>query len=98
MTVTGSLLKIGVRRDMKIAFRTLWLPGLAFYFAVTLPWYVLVQIENPQFLRVFFLQHNLERFATNLFQHRQPFWYYAPVLLLSLMPWGQLWQWLLSGG
>ena len=41
----------------------------------------------PTFYRIFFLEHNLERFATNRYQHHQPFWYYLAVLLLGLMPW-----------
>ena len=67
--------------------KSLWLPGIALFFAIALPWYVAVQHRNPQFLHVFIFQHNLERFGTNLFQHSQPFWYYAPVMLLALMPW-----------
>ncbi len=76
-----------LRRDIKSAFRTLWIPGILIYLGIVLPWFILVQIRNPQFIRVFILEHNLERFATNLYQHRQPFWYYIPVLLLSLVPW-----------
>ncbi len=57
------------------------------YFAMVLPWYIAVQRRNPDFLRVFFLEHNLERFATNRYMHEQPFWYYFPIMLLALMPW-----------
>jgi 4-amino-4-deoxy-L-arabinose transferase-like glycosyltransferase len=46
-----------------------------------------VQLRNPAFLRIFFLEHNLERFATNRFEHYHPFWYYVPVVLLGLTPW-----------
>ena len=76
-----------VLRDFKVLARMLWLPGLAIYFTVMLPWYVLVEIRNPQFVRVFFLEHNLQRFSTNMFQHHQPFWYFIPVLLVSVLPW-----------
>lgn len=76
-----------LRRDGKIFLRSLWLPGFAIFFAIVLPWYVAVQIKVPQFFRVFFLQHNLERFGTNLYQHSQPFWYYIPVFLLAVLPW-----------
>ena len=76
-----------VLRDFKVLARMLWPPGLAIYFAVMLPWYVLVEIRNPQFMRVFFMEHNLQRFSTNMFQHQQPFWYFVPVLLLSVLPW-----------
>jgi len=54
---------------------------------MVLPWYIEVQRRNPTFLRFFFLEHNLERFATNRYQHHQPFWFYALVLVLGLMPW-----------
>jgi hypothetical protein len=46
-----------------------------------------VQHQNPTFFREFFLEHNLERFATNRYQHSQPFWYFFVVVLLAVMPW-----------
>src|SRR6185312_15616784 len=60
---------------------------IAVFFLVAAPWYIAVQIRNPTFFNTFFLQHNLERFATNRFEHPQPFWYYLPLLLLALFPW-----------
>jgi 4-amino-4-deoxy-L-arabinose transferase-like glycosyltransferase len=66
---------------------TLWLPGILLFIAIALPWYVAVQMKTHQFFQVFILQHNLERFGTNLYRHKQPYWYYAPVFLLSLLPW-----------
>lgn len=79
-----------VQRHRRLIKRTLWLPGILLFLAVSLPWYVAVQLRNPQFLREFILQHNLERFATNMYHHRQPFWYFVPVLLLGVMPWTSL--------
>ncbi|HET9180956.1 MAG TPA: glycosyltransferase family 39 protein [Candidatus Angelobacter sp.] len=76
-----------LRRNGRIFVRSLWLPGFAIFFAIVLPWYVAVQIKVPQFFRTFFLQHNLERFSTNLYQHSQPFWYYIPVFLVAMLPW-----------
>jgi 4-amino-4-deoxy-L-arabinose transferase-like glycosyltransferase len=67
--------------------RTLWFPGITLFLAVMLPWYIAVQIRNPELFRVFFLQHNLARFGTNLFHHARPVWYFVPVLLLGLIPW-----------
>lgn len=74
-------------RRSEIVLKTLWPPGMLLFFAVTLPWYVAVQTHNPEFFRVFILEHNFARFATNLYQHRQPFWFFVPVLLLSIVPW-----------
>lgn len=77
----------GLRREWKILPRTLWWPGIVLYFAMVLPWFIAVQHQNPTFFREFFLQHNLERFATDRFQHEQPFWYYIVVVILAVMPW-----------
>jgi 4-amino-4-deoxy-L-arabinose transferase-like glycosyltransferase len=76
-----------LRRDGKIFVRSLSIPGFLLFFAVVLPWFLAVQHKVPQFFRVFFIEHNLERFGTNLYQHAQPFWYYIPVFLLATLPW-----------
>lgn len=63
-------------------------PGaIAAFVIVTLPWYIAVSWRTPAFLRVFFWQNNLERFATNRYQHPQPGWFYLPVLFLAVFPW-----------
>ncbi len=57
-------------------------------FCVTaLPWYMLCAARNPDFLRIFLQQHNLQRYLTPVFHHQQPFWFYVPVLLVALLPW-----------
>jgi 4-amino-4-deoxy-L-arabinose transferase-like glycosyltransferase len=81
------LLFLGLRREWSALRRTIWVPGVLLYLAMVLPWYIAVQRENPTFVEKFFVQHNLERFATNLYEHRQPFWYYLAVMLIGLMPW-----------
>ena len=81
------LLFLGLRREWSALRRTIWVPGVLMYLAMVLPWYIAVQRENPTFVEQFFVEHNLERFATNLYQHHQPFWYYLAVALVGLMPW-----------
>ena len=76
-----------LRREWWIFWKSLWWPGIALYFAIVLPWFIAVQHQNPTFFEEFFLQHNLERFATNRYQHQQPIWYYVVVVLLATMPW-----------
>jgi 4-amino-4-deoxy-L-arabinose transferase-like glycosyltransferase len=73
--------------DCRLISRTCWWPGLALFFLTALPWYGAAQLRNPQFFRVFILEHNLERFGKDLYHHTQPFWYYLPVILLGLVPW-----------
>jgi 4-amino-4-deoxy-L-arabinose transferase-like glycosyltransferase len=81
------LLFAGLRREWSLLRRTIWLPGVLLYLVMVLPWYIAVQRRNPTFYKFFFLEHNLERFASNRYQHHQPFFFYLVVLLLGLMPW-----------
>ncbi len=76
-----------LRREWSLLRRTIWLPGVLLYFVMVLPWYIAVQRSNPTFYKQFFVEHNLERFATNKYMHHQPAWYYLVVLIIGLMPW-----------
>ena len=78
---------LAVRRDWRAMLRSLWAPGIALYLVAALPWYIAVQLRNPEFFRVFILEHNLARFSTGVYHHPQPFWFYLPVFLLAMMPW-----------
>jgi 4-amino-4-deoxy-L-arabinose transferase-like glycosyltransferase len=78
---------VAARRDWYAIVRTLWIPGVAVYLVVALPWYVAVQVRNSEFFRFFILEHNLARFSQDVYHHRQPFWFYLPVFLLAMMPW-----------
>jgi 4-amino-4-deoxy-L-arabinose transferase-like glycosyltransferase len=76
--------------ELRLVERTLWLPGILLFLAVALPWYLAVEIHNPQFFHEFILEQNLGRFSENLYHHTQPFWYYPPVVALALVPWTML--------
>jgi 4-amino-4-deoxy-L-arabinose transferase-like glycosyltransferase len=82
------------QRNLRAFVRTLDPAGLAVFLAIAAPWYVLVQLRTPEFFHVFFLQHNLARFGSNLYRHNQPFWYYVPVALVATLPWT---VWLIHG-
>ena len=78
---------IALRREWSLLRRTIWIPGILLYLLMVLPWFIAVQHRNPVFLREFFLEHNLERFTTNRYQHSEPVWYYSVVVLIALLPW-----------
>jgi len=60
---------------------------------LSLPWYILCAIRNPDFLRVFVLEHNFNRYLTPVFQHPQPIWFFPVILVLGMLPWsGFLWE------
>ncbi|MGH9744416.1 MAG: ArnT family glycosyltransferase, partial [Candidatus Acidiferrum sp.] len=69
------------------AFRLLHPVAIAAFCVTALPWYILCQRRNPDFFRIFIIEHNFKRFLTPEFQHIQPFWFYVPVLLVALLPW-----------
>jgi 4-amino-4-deoxy-L-arabinose transferase-like glycosyltransferase len=57
---------------------------VAVVIGVSLPWYVGIYLREPAFLKHFFWEHNVLRFAQP-FDHLQPVWYYAPILLGGLL-------------
>jgi 4-amino-4-deoxy-L-arabinose transferase-like glycosyltransferase len=61
--------------------------AIAAFCATALPWYILVARRNPDFFRIFIIEHNFKRYLTPEFQHIQPFWFYIPVLLAAFLPW-----------
>jgi len=80
------------------AFRLFHPAALAAFFFTALPWYMVCARRNPDFFRVFIIEHNFRRYLTPEFQHIQPFWYYAVVLLVALLPWTALFLWSLISG
>ena len=62
--------------------------GSAIAVAVASIWYVPVYSRNGwPFIDEFFIQHHFQRFATNKFQHPQPFYFFLWVLPLMTLPW-----------
>jgi|GEM_PF-4664431 len=61
----------------------LW-PGIP-AFLIAGPWFLATSIVHPDFLVYFFWKHNIVRFS-DAFNHREPFWYYGPMLLLMMYP------------
>ncbi len=53
--------------------------------AVALPWFLLVNARQTDFLTDFFWQHHVNRFVKGL-SHTEPWWYYVPVLLIGMLP------------
>jgi 4-amino-4-deoxy-L-arabinose transferase-like glycosyltransferase len=79
-----------VTQQWRAALRLAHPAAIVAFCTLALPWYVLCALRNPEFMRVFIFQHNVERYLTPVFQHRQPFWYFAPIVVLGLLPWTAL--------
>jgi 4-amino-4-deoxy-L-arabinose transferase-like glycosyltransferase len=69
------------------AFRLLHPAAITSFCLTALPWYILCARRNPNFFRIFIIEHNFKRYLTPEFQHVQPFWFYVLVLLVAFLPW-----------
>jgi 4-amino-4-deoxy-L-arabinose transferase-like glycosyltransferase len=52
-----------------------------------LPWFAALCHAHPEFLHYGLVEETFNRFFTPAFNRGQPFWYFGPILLESLMPW-----------
>ena len=76
-----------VQRDFGVLKRMHWLPGLAVFFVITVPWFVLVMQANPEFFERFFIYEHYTRFTTKTHGRYQPWYYFIPILLAGALPW-----------
>jgi 4-amino-4-deoxy-L-arabinose transferase-like glycosyltransferase len=76
--------------NYKPAIRMLRPAALAAFAVIALPWYILCARANPDFFRVFIIQHNFQRYLTPVFQHPQPFWFFVAIIFLGLLPWSAI--------
>jgi 4-amino-4-deoxy-L-arabinose transferase-like glycosyltransferase len=81
------LVYVVIERDWALLRRLHWAPGLCVFSAIVLPWFVLVQQSNPEFFHFFFIQEHFERYLLPYHRRPGPWWYFAPVLLVALLPW-----------
>jgi 4-amino-4-deoxy-L-arabinose transferase-like glycosyltransferase len=84
ISLVGFLLFRGRRNE--------WMEWYPLYAVVVLviaaPWYIAVTRANGwEFIQVFFVSHNLERFASTVHGHERPFYFYLPALVMLTLPW-----------
>jgi len=74
-------------RRLVLMRKLVWLPGLAVFLLVAVPWFVAMQARFPDFLNYFFVYQQFQRFAEGGFNNPLPFWFYPPAILLLILPW-----------
>ncbi|WP_174978604.1 glycosyltransferase family 39 protein [Pandoraea terrigena] len=76
-----------IARDWTL-WRRLYLgSGLIVFFAIAAPWFVLVQLRNPEFFDFFFINEHFRRFAMEGHNRDGAPWYFVPVFLVGFLPW-----------
>ena len=64
------------------------LEGVLISLGVAAPWYIAATWRNGYaFIQEFFVNHNVERFITEMYGHSRPIYFYAPVFLMLTFPW-----------
>ncbi|HVB48818.1 MAG TPA: glycosyltransferase family 39 protein [Burkholderiales bacterium] len=76
-----------VQRDWGLLRRMHWRAGLLTFGIIALPWFVLVQLRNPEFFHFFFIYEHFDRYLEPGHDRPGPWWYYVPILLLGMLPW-----------
>lgn len=57
------------------------------FFAIVLPWHIIVSRENPEFFNFYFIQQHFLRYTTTSIGHTQPMWFFVPYLIIGFFPW-----------
>ena len=61
------------------------------FFAITLPWFIGLCIQRPDFLHYGLVQESFNRFTdAESFDRAKPFYYYAIIVAATFMPWSLL--------
>jgi len=76
-----------VQRDLRLIARLEWMRGMALFFVLTLPWFIAVSLQNPEFARFFFIHEHFERFLTTEHRRVAAWWYFFPILFAGFLPW-----------
>jgi dolichol-phosphate mannosyltransferase len=53
--------------------------------AISMPWFILISKAHVEFGSYFFWKHHIQRF-TSAFNHKEPWWYFLPVLWAGFFP------------
>ena len=81
LAIVGRLRQV-LLREMHL----IW--GLLIFFAIAVPWYILVIQANGQaYIDSFFGYHNFQRFTSVVNGHDAPIYFYVLVVLLGFAPW-----------
>jgi 4-amino-4-deoxy-L-arabinose transferase-like glycosyltransferase len=75
----------------KSAFKRLFAPlNLLVFLAVTLPWFIGLCRDHPDFLHYGLVEESFHRFTTKQFHRSEPFYFFPLIVLATFYPWSIL--------
>lgn len=80
-------------RDWAVWRRLHLSSGALLMLALSVPWFVLVSLRNPEFAQFFFVHEHWQRYRSTVHGRAGPPWYFVPPLLMGFAPWlGLSWR------
>lgn len=76
-----------IQLDFRLLLKLEWLRGLAVFFAIAAPWFVVVSMRNPEFAHFFFIHEHVERFLTTSHRREAAWWFFVPIVFAGFLPW-----------
>ncbi|MDR0250957.1 MAG: lipid IV(A) 4-amino-4-deoxy-L-arabinosyltransferase [Burkholderiales bacterium] len=70
--------------------KELFIYGLTMLAAAALisaPWAIAVALKEPDYWHYFFWVEHVQRFSADNAQHKEPFWFFIPILIVGVLPW-----------
>lgn len=64
-----------------------WTRGLLLTFSIGLSWFILLAAMKPELLDYFVRYELIERVASKAHGRAKPWWFFAPVLVIAMLPW-----------
>ena len=85
---TSLIIYSAIERDLRPWKRLHTAIGVPLFLLVGAPWFIAVSLRNPDFAEFFFIHEHFARFLTTVHQRVEPWWFFLPLLLLGVFPWG----------
>ena len=92
LILAGATVIIFLLTERRLSFlkEMRWVPGLAIYAIITVPWFLSISLKEKEFFNFFFVDQHFLRFFTTKHKRTGSLFYFIPVLLGGMFPWSLL--------
>ncbi|MGC1678132.1 MAG: glycosyltransferase family 39 protein [Candidatus Binataceae bacterium] len=91
LPVVAMLVFLAWQSDLRGALRRfhgVW--GAILIAIIAAPWFIAIIVKVPGYFDFYFVGEHLRRIFQSSYSHGEPFWFYAPVLAVGMLPWSML--------